>query len=380
MSISKIFLLLSFIFLFIGFKWNDGGGALFIIFLILSPVMASTVALFRHNTHLSFSKSEVSILFLLVFISIIHELLVLGVNDTIDLSRSLYVAIQWIFCLGIFFLMSFIKADERDLNIISNIIIIFIILNVIYQIVIGSSLVQATNIYSSLIMLITLFSCSIKAKDRKACCIIFLLGVTCVYLMGARSSILGLLLGFSIIQISLIGFEKLLRCFFWAIFIISNGFVIGIVYIYNNGIGLILNQVVFDYTGKQLFSGREKMWGDFVEAILSSPFYGYGFSAQASMFSDVEYSTHNLLLAIGLQQGIIGILCFVFVMLAINNISLSRFIDKGHYYVLYPIVIIPVVLLQQSFELSLTQNNVSYMVTFWMLLGLTFFSKFSTAK
>ncbi|XEV12680.1 O-antigen ligase family protein [Vibrio alginolyticus] len=379
MSISKVFLLFSFVFLFIGFKWNDGD-LLCVFFLILSPVMASVVSLFRGNTSLHFSRNEVFILFILVFISILHQLFVLSVNDKNDLLRSFYVAAQWWICIGVFFLMSFIKADEKDFKFISGIIVFFLIFNVIYQIITGVGFVHATNIYSSLIMLVTLFSCSVNIRRNIMCFWIFFLGLVCIYLMGARFSLLGLILGFVIIQISLNGLIKLLKSLFWIVFIISNSFVVGIVYIYNNGIGFVLNQVVFDYTGKQLFSGREKMWGDFIEAILSSPFYGYGFSAQASMFSDVDYSTHNLLLAIGIQQGVVGVLLFVMIIMTINIMSLSKFIDKGHDYILYPAVIIPVVLFQQSFELSLTQNNVSYMVTFWMLLGLTFFSKVNKTK
>ena len=232
----------------------------------------------------------------------------------------------------------------------------------------NSSIVGKENIYASILLILLSYTLCLKVNNKLKIFNIVLVSYG-IFFSDARSSLLALaLVILSYVFYPLLSnFRKII---FFSIFFLSLFWIFFIVYLYNTGKGDIYNLLVYELTGKQLYSGREKMWGDFIDAINESPILGYGLGVDYTAIAEIEYSTHNLYLAILLQQGILGIIIFISLLYLIykksNNILSAN--EKS-----FSFLIIPAVLLQQNFELSLTQNNLSIMLIFWFLLGVSYY-------
>ena len=232
-----------------------------------------------------------------------------------------------------------------------------------------SSIVGKENIYASILLI--LFTYVLSSDVNKTIKILlFAFSLYGIFLSDARSSLVAFL--FAVLLYVFYDFFIIFRkIIFFSVLFLSISWIFFIVYLYDTGIGDKYNLMIYELTGKQLYSGREKMWGDFASAIFDSPIFGYGFGVDYSKIADVEYSTHNLYLAIMMQQGLLGLFLFVFLVYAIFIGNKKQDLKNKKP---FAFIVIPVVFLQQNFELSLTQNNLSIMLIFWFLLGVSYYS------
>lgn len=166
---------------------------------------------------------------------------------------------------------------------------------------------------------------------------------------------------------------------YWLAFAACIAFVVLLVPLYvllsYSTIGTELNAIVNQFTGVQLFSGRNILWPAYLYFISLKPLFGYGFGNEvgnmmvvAGLPSDlVGLSAHNLYLMVATQTGLIGLgaLLFFFAIVwsilyhnratQIGSISCACFLTG---------------LFNETLEVTLIQTNMDVVVFFWFLVAL----------
>ena len=142
---------------------------------------------------------------------------------------------------------------------------------------------------------------------------LFAFCVVSVNVLGCRSAMLFFLLYSILILLrkKILEREKSVRKLCIVFLIIS--FCLPIVYLF------LYNQIGnFEIMGKSFFSGREKVWSEAYQQIKISPLFGSGTKFVIDYGKDVTESTHNMLLGLWKNLGIIpmiSVICFY----ALNN-------------------------------------------------------------
>lgn len=127
-----------------------------------------------------------------------------------------------------------------------------------------------------------------------------------------------------------------------------------------------LDYLMIKYTGKSIHSGRDAIWNTLLEYISLKPLFGYGSGALAADFLPVPLSSHNLYLHITLQVGIVGMAFFaIFLYFIWKKFWVNRYDKKVVLCATYFIGI----LIYQLFEVSLTQNNFTFALIQWLIIG-----------
>jgi O-antigen ligase len=130
----------------------------------------------------------------------------------------------------------------------------------------------------------------------------------------------------------------------------------------------LLNALAREYTRGNLLSGREDFWMDLMILISERPYFGYGPAANAqSILGTVVASAHNLYLQLALQFGLVGLAFFLCLILAIwmvfwngrkiSAVRLSAAFFSG-------------ILVGQTFEVALTQNQIMIGLIYWTIIGI----------
>lgn len=129
-----------------------------------------------------------------------------------------------------------------------------------------------------------------------------------------------------------------------------------------------LDKLVMQYTGKNLFSGRNIMWKTLIDKIIKDGnlYLGYGTDALTTNYLPVSYSIHNQYLEIFFKYGIFGSLLFWFFIISFLNI-LFRNKKEKICYIAYRIFLS--YLIVQNFELNLINNNFPLVFCFWSLMA-----------
>jgi O-antigen ligase len=127
------------------------------------------------------------------------------------------------------------------------------------------------------------------------------------------------------------------------------------------------NYLSIKYTGEALVSGRVFLWKGLSEVIMMKPYFGYGAGKFPENFIDTELSAHNWYLQISLQVGILGLsTMLLFLYLIWRTFWINRYNRKVMIVACFFISI----LIYQSFEVALTQNNFSLAIIQWMIIAL----------
>lgn len=201
---------------------------------------------------------------------------------------------------------------------------------------------------------------------------IFTLPLICslilVYNTASRAAILSLMI--VLLTYVLLRLFYINRLTYNLFFVIYNLIVIAFVYVYitisKSDFANVLNKFIFQYTGKNLFSGRQYIWSNVLEKMLEKPLFGFGPGISLTDITN-GLSVHNLYLQIGLQTGFIGLISLFCMFLAIWNL-LWRVKDNflGKLTISYFVGI----LFYQVLEVTLLENNLSIGLFQWTILGL----------
>ena len=137
--------------------------------------------------------------------------------------------------------------------------------------------------------------------------------------------------------------------------------------LYGTPLGIQLELLSREFLNKNFFSGREVVWNMVLEALQGRELFGLGLNMEPSMIYNTTLSSHNLYLQTMLQSGIIG-LAFVLFILLVVVLRLSKHRKPIAY---LGIALIVGIVVHEGLEVTLTQNNFSYGVMYWMVMGLS---------
>ena len=131
-------------------------------------------------------------------------------------------------------------------------------------------------------------------------------------------------------------------------------------------LGMRLQDFSIEKFGKNLFSGRNIIWGKLLEAIKLKPIFGYGLDATPDVIYSVGASSHNLYLQTALQVGIVGFVILIFPLFLISrkltNINNSKIIGFFSFLI--------AILFHECFEITLTQNMLISGLAIWFIFGI----------
>jgi O-antigen ligase len=85
-------------------------------------------------------------------------------------------------------------------------------------------------------------------------------------------------------------------------------------------IGRVINAYTFDYTNKNLFTGRNEIWLE-IASYLGLSISGIGYGANASDVIGGEYSSHNSFIQVYLNGGFLGLALFVFFIISTVKVN-----------------------------------------------------------
>lgn len=125
------------------------------------------------------------------------------------------------------------------------------------------------------------------------------------------------------------------------------------------------NQRLIELTGKSLFSGRQIVWKDLLNAAMENPLLGYSFD----MRFNGGMSAHNMYLEVILQSGILGLGCLLILFYSIW-MYLCRCGDYINARVSGAALI--AIIIHQLFEVTLIQNNLAIGIIQWIIISLGF--------
>jgi len=131
-----------------------------------------------------------------------------------------------------------------------------------------------------------------------------------------------------------------------------------------------LNLMSRDLTGKNLLSGRDKMWPVAIELIRERPWLGWGAGSNVTKKILSHSSEHNMYLQTLLQVGIVGLIFLILATAAVwagfrrmPNRQAGRYVAVGAALFISS-------LMCQHFEITLFQTNLGLSMPMWAMVGL----------
>lgn len=197
---------------------------------------------------------------------------------------------------------------------------------------------------------------------------VFLCGFVGLYFTGARASILAIVVFLSAYSF----FRYLGRSYivFAAIYVVFVSSLVCFSYVYADLDRLvdtsIVQEISQEYTGKSMFTGRQKVWPYSWFMIGEKPFIGYGTPAQIKRLALHIGSEHNLYIRILLQRGFLGLSLFVLWMLAIFKVMYKIKDPKMRALICSGALALATL---QGFEVVFIQGNMTNGVYFALLFG-----------
>ena len=122
-------------------------------------------------------------------------------------------------------------------------------------------------------------------------------------------------------------------------------------------------------------STRAKVWIPVVESINEHPLAGLGLGASVNELVGLNLSAHSIYLQIGLQTGYPGMCAFI-LLLYLIGLAFTRRADDYRFGRLGLAMLIGFAL-QDAFEASLTENNMSSAACIWTMLGICLYLHYS---
>ncbi len=128
-----------------------------------------------------------------------------------------------------------------------------------------------------------------------------------------------------------------------------------------------VNAKVIEKMGKNIFSGRERIWAESIELVKEKPITGYGMQASLEDFTEEDLNTHNVYLQLLLQGGVPLLLLFMALIIYIwhslykvANTKLAQLAGAA----------LVGILTIGTFELTLLGQSISLGIIQWFILGL----------
>jgi len=137
--------------------------------------------------------------------------------------------------------------------------------------------------------------------------------------------------------------------------------------LYTTEIGWKINDFVFNFTGKNFFSGRQELWIDLFYYISKKPLLGYGVSIFPSDLMHTELSSHNMYIQILLQIGIVGLFLFILLLFFIWE---CFYLKNGNAKNKLSLAFFTGLIVYQTFEMTIIQGSYAINLLQWILISI----------
>lgn len=293
------------------------------------------------------------------------------VNDVEGYPRVL----QWLAVCSVFYYFAVEKLDKRDLLLLSFIASIYIVSWVVYIpfstsiLAYSAYLPQKNTLGSMCVSMATILLIKIN-ENRIVNIMLWVMLLIALFLSGSRGSMLSIMIMIvvyylfnkKLVKFNSYNVTKLFLLFLFAIF----NFTVIYPAIFNTDLGAKLNELSLEIFSQNFYSGRQLIWSMLLDIINQNFYIGHGLSAKPMFFMDTEFSSHNLYLQVLLQSGIIGLLLLLSTLFSIL-IALTKNKNRISY---VSVGLLLGMLVHESFEVSLTQNNLATGLIIWALLAI----------
>lgn len=233
----------------------------------------------------------------------------------------------------------------------------------------GDSAIRIFDSVFSFTIYKIMFPCSffILAKSKRIIARIIPISII-FFLIGERSMALCLYIIYAVyFVLRFIKNNKLLYKLLY--YVVSVGVII-FPYIYISmqhwPIGKIINEITYQKTGANFFSGRNIVWEIAFDYINKSPFLGYGAGNTVLLDNGITWSTHNLYVYLLLQGGLIGVTIFI---VFLETIWMSFFDQLNDKEVRLSAAYLIGIMIFASFELTLIINSINISYFLWMVIA-----------
>lgn len=338
---------------------------------LLSIVLVFIFSFYALLIH--FNRKKISkYLFLLLLLGILY--LIINSFGFFLQSNFIIVTIQFIILYTFFIFTILTKWDSTKLYFLSKLAGLLILINFVLLVGSGfpihySGLFNNPNSLGMFVFLLYFFYLvNVKRSNKLFYLIPTLIVLITVYYSSSRSIILALVIVWlTYIFWGFIMKNKFRFLFYILVVIIA---IMSFIFIYPKietwKNFSKLNTIMWEYTGKNLLSGRETIWKEILDAITEKIWFGHGAGTVPSTIQGIQLSAHNLYLQIVYQIGLVGLGLFLLIIITIwfgfwngrydKKVRLSAAFFVG-------------ILVQQSFEVTLTQNNMAMALMQWLIMG-----------
>lgn len=302
----------------------------------------------------------------------------IGVLYSEERKQGIQILLLSIFYMSLLITIPNLKLTAINRKIINSIILIFFILNFVYISIFYNSsrfsfYFSNPNSYAAFMYyLMFLFLMTFTTvKMFKLIKVLFVLFVTIVvaWLTQSLTMVLCFVLSLTIIgSWKLITRNKLIYKLFLYTVLIS---IIAFTYLYplisfNHSFDNI-NQLFLEYTGQRFYSGRNKVWFDLIQLGSKNNLFGYGTGVLPKDLFRTDLSSHNLYLQIYIQNGLISLLLLFFIINGIWN-KIYKYKENPSSKIFAGLFI--GIIVHQTFEVTLLQNNISIGTLQWILVAI----------
>lgn len=326
--------------------------------------------------HYSVSKKIHKTHFLIISISIAFlSVSLIGFFGNVQKS-GLINLIQFLLCIGFAIFLSSIKWDRYKILTLGKFASAFILIHFFIWASTGfesafSSIYANPNLIGPymLFMLFFIIWARRHSNYKFFYNITFIFGFLTMLGSDARSALLSGLIGFT----TYLSWKFLTKNKFqFSLFIlIVLSALLAFVFVYSRlpewEHFLYFENLMLQYTGKSLMSGRQFLWGPILPIIGEHPWFGHGPGVTAGDVLFVNHSLHNLYLQITLQNGYLGISIF---MMLLFTIWMTFWVARKDKTVKLVGTFFIAILVHQSFEITLTQNQLSIGLMQWFIISI----------
>lgn len=320
-----------------------------------------------------FKQGEIKVthFYILSIVSIFLSMNVIGLANNFNV-RSFITIFQFITLIGFFVFFSLVEWTPKRLKFIRRTSLMFILLHFGVWIIQGtpemfSSVYPNANLIGSYIFLMIYF---ISLENKNKTNLLFLtISILLIHASGARSVYVAMIATLIVYIIWPYISKYRHRMLTFITLYLSGLMAFVFIYpqlIYFNNFQQI-NMWVLEYTGKNIYSGREVIWSYLLESIIDRPLLGHGTGVLPRDVLDLGLSAHNLYLQVALQNGFIGLffllLLFVFIWMIFAKNRKNKIVRLSAAFFVG-------ILMYQSFEVSLTQNQLSLGIMQWLILAI----------
>lgn len=281
---------------------------------------------------------------------------------------------QFILCIGLVVFLSTIEWNRIKIKITGNLASLFILIQFSIWAVNGfpqsfSSIYANPNLIGPY-MLFTMFFVILAIKTTKKWIYLPIIFLGLLVMLGsdARSALFAGLIALIIYFIwkPITSSKKVFVLFFLIVVTILLSFVFLYPKLPEWEHFYYFESLMLEYTGKSLMSGRNVIWTIITDVINQQPWFGYGSGASASSVTHLNASTHNLYLQIALQNGYLGLSVFLILLF---TMWMTFWKNKNNITVRLSASFFIAILIHQSFEIALTQYQLSIGLIQWTIIA-----------